>query len=105
MPSTDAVPPPPVPGAAWRLTRHATDRALDMCVDGAEIVAVLADPTDTWVSPKYPGNLMMTNHRIIVVVAPKSRAIITVLWYLAPHDRPSRFQRTVAEDLQRIRED
>ncbi|MGW0682938.1 hypothetical protein ACWD2L_06190 [Streptomyces sp. NPDC002754] len=62
------------------MSKHATERALDMAVDGEAIRDVLDSPQGAHEHPDYPGCEMWTRGRICLAVNPVERVVITVMW-------------------------
>lgn len=91
-----------IPG--WGFTRHALERAADMCV-GAELLAeCLHSPEATYPCPCGETHERPRQHwvkrSIVLVVEQDLKAVFTVLWY----DPEKPFVRSVTEDLKRIRD-
>jgi len=87
------------------LTRHAIARALDMGVDGDEILNAVATPQS--VRRAESGLELRTHGRITAVYDPGPRAVVTVMWRYAA-TRQSDVRRAegygrAAEDAQHTR--
>ena len=63
------------------ICRHARDRCLEMGIERAEVVDVLARPLATYPSPAWygPGRLVSIGGRLAIVHTP-DWVVITVLW-------------------------
>jgi hypothetical protein len=86
----------------WIFSKHALERALDMAIPAEELRRVLYRPAFTWPSVAYPGCIAHSNKRITLAIDPATHTVITVVWW---RQQGERFERSVAEDLKRIRDD
>lgn len=66
----------------WEMTRHAIKRALDMAVDGEAIRTALLNPEGSRPSrnPECPDAELRWGGRLCLVVNPKQKRVITVMW-------------------------
>lgn len=62
------------------MSKHATQRALDMAIDAEDIRNALTRPESTHLHPDYPDSEMRTYGRICLAVNPVQRVVITVMW-------------------------
>lgn len=85
------------------ISRHAAQRAVDMCLSAEEIVSLLERyPKYAWRVPKYPTQDLVSNGRIAAAIDPECHLVITFVWYRAKGD--PRFSRELSDDLERIRD-
>lgn len=71
----------PKPSAAWHLSAHARTKARARAVSAREVLEVIAAPDITYTAFTYgPGRYVYQRGEIGVVVVPKTRIVITVLW-------------------------
>lgn len=68
----------------WVLTRHALERAVEMGLSRADIVAVLDDPENDYPGdPRYDRSRrrIATRGALDVVYEPQNRLVVTVLFH------------------------
>lgn|GEM_PF-3687085 len=64
----------------WSLSRHATERGVQMQLDAEEIVRAADHPEDVYSSKTYPGRTLHRAGRISVAFSEDGTRIVTILW-------------------------
>lgn len=89
----------------WTLSRHAIERALEMAVDPEEIREALECPDEEpYPSDSYPGKHHLRSGRLMLAVNLDDKTVITIGWNTWDGKRVHRYNRTIEEDLKRIRD-
>lgn len=62
------------------MSKHATERALDMALDGEAVRKAITEPQDVHRHRDYPGCEMRKHGRVCLAVNPDQKLVITVMW-------------------------
>jgi hypothetical protein len=88
----------------WTFTKHAIERAMEMCLDGDEIREALTNPPLVVASRKYHGCHNIVTKRLMIATSQPEKVVITIGWNSSDGQRIVRYSRTLEQDLFRIRD-